>query len=190
MEENFMKIKGGSGIFIPEYIKKKFGDEGYTKWFESLSSEAKEVFGNTIFPGKWYPHKIVCIEAAQKICDLFYGGDVKGSIELGSCSADYSLHGIYRIFVKLGSPKFIVNKGVEIMQTYMNPCKIEVAEQKDGYVVIRLTEFPEPHPMSDGRLIGWMQRAIEISGGKNVSAETTKSLAKGDSYTEFVIKWE
>lgn len=137
----------------------------------------------------WYPLRELLIEPTQKLCDLFYAGSTRGATEAGRYSADIGLSGIYKIFVKVGSPDFIVKRASTIMAGYYQPSELKVVESVPGKVVVHITKFDEPSPLIEARIAGWIQRALEINGCKNAMITTPKSLAKRDPVTEYIIKW-
>lgn len=185
-----MQAKGTTIIFFPEFIKTKFGEEAFSKWMDALSPEARNVFSGVILPSSWYSLKEIFIEPTKLICDMFYGGSIKGAYELGGFSADYALHGIYKFFLKLGSPEYMIKKAGTILPTYYDPCKMEVAEMTSGHAVLRITEFTEIDNKVEERIRGWCERALAIAGGKELSVKITKSLANGGEFTEFDINWK
>lgn len=185
-----MKTKGTTIIVISEFIKQKFGEKSYQKWLSSLSPEAQNIFNNMIIQSEWYPLKIAFIEPTQKVCELFYGGDKIGARELGRFSADYALNGIYKFFIKLGSPEYIMKKASSIMTTYYDAGRVELAESTDQKVVLRLYDFSEMNEIVEERVCGWIGRTVEIMGRKNSKVEITKSLVKMDSFTELTVTWD
>jgi len=185
-----MNIKGTTIIFFPEFIKSKFGEVAFAKWLDTLSPEAKNVYNSVILPSNWYPMNEILTEPTKSICSLFYEGSLRGAEELGEYSADYALHGIYKFFVKMGSPEFIIKKAGSILPTYYEPCKMEVGELSDGHAILRITEFPEANDYIEARIKGWSQRALAIAGGKNLTIAIAKSLAHGDASTDYNINWE
>lgn len=40
------------------------------------------------------------------------------------------------------------------------------------------------------RIGGWMERALEICGSKNVTVRITKSMTENAEYTEYSIIWK
>lgn len=184
-----MEVKGSSVNSVPEFVRVKFGDR-FDEWLNSLSDESKKIMKEPIIPAiSWYPIKHGLIEPTRKICELFYGNDEKGAWAAGRFSAERGLSGVYKIFVKLGSPKFIVGRAATIFSSYYRPSKIEVAEESDKKIVLHITEFPELERLVELRICGWIEKALEISGAKDVTVELTKSLPKGDSVTEITIAW-
>jgi hypothetical protein len=50
-----------------------------------------------------------------------------------------------------------------------------------------IAQISEPSALVGARIAGWMQRALEINGCKNVTLKIPKSLARGDSVTEYSV---
>ena len=185
-----MDVNGTAVISIPLFIKSKFGEEKFKFWLDSLSPEAYDVYKTSVFPSLWYPMKEILIEPTKNICDLFYNGSLNGAWESGRFSAEYGLKGIYKMFVKLSSPEFLIKKASVILPTYYRPSAMKVIENTKGYAMVRVTEFLEMEKVIEHRMGGWMERALEICGCQEVKMEITKSITTGDPYTEFQSTWK
>jgi hypothetical protein len=184
-----MEVKGTAINSIPEFISRKFGREALSQWLNALSERARRVYGGAILSGNWYPVKEIMEEPTKKMCEMFYRGDVRGAREGGRYSAEMGLKGVYRIFVKLGSPEFLIRKASTIFTSYYQPSEMKVVAQEDRKAVVHITKFAEASLLIENRIAGWMERALEISGCKNVKILITQSLAKGSPYTEIVATW-
>ncbi len=184
-----MEIKGSAVICTREYVKTKFGDDNFKRWRDSLSEDAKDDYSKANLPNNWFPLRTVVEEPTQKICEMLHSGDLQGAWDLGRFSADYGLKGIYRFFVKMGSPQFIVKKAGSILPTYYNPSIMKVDSTDDNSAVVHIIKFDHISSVIEHRIGGWMEQAMEISGGKNVSVDISKSMVKGDDVTEYTIKW-
>jgi len=182
-------VKGTAIISIPEFINRKFGKEGLNRWLNTLTENARKVYGCSILAGSWYPLKEIMVEPTRKMCELFYRGDLKGAWEAGRSSADFGLKGVYKIFVKFGSPEFLIRKASAIFTSYYQPSEMKVVVQEDKKAVVHITQFSEASSLIENRIAGWMERAMEISGCKNVKVSIPQSLAKGGPYTEIVVTW-
>jgi hypothetical protein len=185
-----VEVKGTALASIREFVMNEFGKEGLDLWLESLSEESRKLHSASIRLDAWYPLLTMFVEPTQKICDIFYSGDLRGAWEAGRYSADFALHGIYRLFVKIGSVDSLIKRASIIFPTYYKPSTLRVAESEKNRVVLQITNFPEIHRIVEYRIGGWMERAVEISGQKNVKVEISKSLLAGDACTEFVGTWE
>lgn len=184
-----MQVKGTAVETIPLFVKSKFGEEAYQKWMQALSENTRAEFSRIILATKWYPLRQMFEEPTVKICDMFYQGKLEGAVEQGRFSAEYGLRGIYKLFVKLGSPEFIVSRASSIMPTYYDPCAMEVADKGEKTVTIRITKFDEPSRIVEHRIKGWTEKALEISGAKDCAVTIAKSLADGAATTDIVCKW-
>lgn len=185
-----MEVKGTAIVTIPLFIKERFGDGGVSQWISALTPEARKVYPASVLVSSWYPLKEFLIEPLRRMCNLFYAGDLKGARESGRFSADYSLKGIYKIFVKLGSPEFMLRRAGTILPIYYTPSEMKVVECRKGQGIMQITRFQDMDPVVEIRIAGWMERAMEISGGKQPNIKITKSLTTGDSLSEFLATWK
>jgi hypothetical protein len=185
-----VEVKGSALGSIREFVMNEFGREGFDRWLDALPDLSRGLHAAAIRLDSWYPLREMMIEPTEKICELFYGGDIRGAWEGGRFSADFALHGIYRLFVKLGSVESLINRASLIFSTYYKPSALRVAESAKNRVSMQITLFPEMHTIVERRIGGWMERAVEISGQKNVKVEIAQSLTVGDPCTEFVATWD
>jgi hypothetical protein len=183
-----MEVMGTGIIPNVEFVRQNFESRS-DEWLASLSEPSRKIM-ETVLASSWYPLNEALIEPTQKICDLFYDGRDEGAWELGRFSAEHALTGVYRIFVKVGTPGFLISRASAIMSVYYRPSEIKVAEKSSKRAVAQLVHFPESHRMVELRMGGWMERALEISGCKEVTLDIPRSLTKGDPVTEFVAQWK
>ena len=47
--------------------------------------------------------------------------------------------------------------------------------------------MPNPEKVIEYRIAGWIEKALEISGCKDISVEITKSMTQNDALTEFTV---
>ncbi len=184
-----METKGSAIASIPEFVKNRFGEDGFRSWLRSLPGQAHDVYSFPINLNVWYPLIPFMSVPTRVICDLFFKGDISGASEAGRFSADFALHGIYRLFVKIGSVDSLIKRASVILPTYYRPSAIEVVENRKNRVVLRIVRFDELDAIIERRITGWMQRAVEIAGGKSAETLITSSLTQGANYTEIVITW-
>lgn len=185
-----MEIKGVAIQATKQFIIEKFGEKEFLRWLESLSPEAKTVYSKDILPNVWYPLTKICSEPRQKMCDLFYGKDIKGCIELGEFSARYSLKGVYKILIVITTTSYLVKKVAQTSSMYYKPSKYVVVSDKDKKVVIHIEDFPEPSKAIEYTNLGYLKGALEICGYKGVKVQLTKSLTNGDVYSELIVSYD
>jgi len=185
-----IEVKGAGITYLPKLVKQKFGEEAYREWLDSLPEESKKIFNGQILASLWYPLEFGGTIPEKKVLELFYHNDVTKAREIGQFAADDNLKGIYRAFVKLGNPSYIISKAGSIMATFFKPARLEVTEKSKKRVIIRIVEFSEMTEMLEIHIAGWMERALEICGCEKIQVKINSSLAKGQSFTEFETTWK
>ena len=183
-----MKVKGTAVKTIPEFIKSEH-PEKYKEWMEKLSPTSRELFLNGALASEWYPIEDAIIQPTKIMSELCYEHPTKGAFECGRYSAEVSLKGIYKFYVKMSSPRHIIDRASRVLQAYYDPSELKVVSKSSDHVTVHIVKWPTPNEVVDQRLAGWMEKALEISGCKDVKVNIAKSLAKGDKYTEFAITW-
>lgn len=78
------------------------------------------------------------------------------------------LSGIYRIFVRLGSPEFVIRRIAAVHSTYFDG--VEIIPQMTGTnsASIRYVGFAPQHRIIGFVIIGFFRKALEISGATQI----------------------
>jgi len=100
------------------------------------------------------------------------------------------LSGIYKWFVKLGSPEFVLNRMSAVHRTYFQGVDIKVNLPGPGKAVVKYTGFAKQHRLMGLIIIGFYRKALEISGAKEVKAEFTSSIEADKGYCELLLSWK
>lgn len=182
-----MLVKGAVIQPIVRFVKERYSAY-YEAWLGQLSDETRTVMEQGIVTS-WYPIGRAMIEPTEVLCDLVEDPADDVAWEIGRFSADFALRGIFRIFVRLGSPAFIVKRASHVFSTYYTNAVLRVPEAGSKFATVHLLEFPEPSRLVERRIGGYMERAVEISGAKHVKSTVVSSLSAGDERGEFHFTW-
>ena len=183
-----MEVKGTAVVAIKEYVKSNFPND-FKKWIDSLSPQSKEIFDGPVDATKWYPVEDGAMEPTIKLGALFFGGNTqKGAMESGKYSAHKALTGIYKIFVKAASPAYIIQRASRVFATYYRPCEVIVIKSDSNSVDLEFTQMEEKYVVIEQRILGWIEKALEISGCENLKIDVA---TKKDELTtrEVKITW-
>jgi hypothetical protein len=183
-----MEIKGSAVKSIPDYLR-KIHPEKYASWLDALPEKSKKIFVEAILPASWYSMQDAAIIPTEVLGQILFNDAVKGAWQCGRFSAENALTGIYKFFIKAASPFFIIDRAGKIFSTFYQPCTMNVVEKGDDYVVLHISQFEEPSKLIEGRICGWIERAMEINGVSFVNVTIEKSLTRGDPVTEILVKW-
>lgn len=184
-----MEVKGTAVKSIKEFVETRFKND-YQKWLKAMPEESQQIINGGIFANNWYPMKAAAVEPTMALAKVFYNNDFRqAATESGRYSAEVGLKGVYKIFVMIAKPEYIMQRAGRVFTSYYSPSDISVVNSHPKGLTLHITKFPEPESVIEYRIAGWCERALEFTNCKNVRAKITKSLANGDNVTEIVITW-
>jgi hypothetical protein len=184
-----MEVKGTAIMATREFVRSKFGDEELKRWVSMLTPGAAAIYGGAILTNQWFDLKTILEEPCRKICEIFYGGDAKAYREVGRHSAEHGLKGIYKLFVKFGSPHFILGKAGSILPTYYKPSVMRGEDAGKNTFIVYVNQFDQYSDVIEHRIAGWMECALEICGCKGIKISVPKSLSRKDECTQYNVEW-
>jgi hypothetical protein len=182
------RVKGSAVKSSVGFVKEKLGEEGFQRVIAAMGDEGTTLEG-PILPSEWYDFSLLLrfMSAAQPHITLPPGRTL--AWEMGRFSADYGLKTIYRVFFKVADAAFIIRKAPQVLSSYYDSGKMSVLASDPGSAAIRLVDFDQPDPRFCDRLLGWMERTLELSGAKAIRMEHPKCVARGDDSCDYVGRW-
>ncbi|HUL59829.1 MAG TPA: hypothetical protein VLU43_11165 [Anaeromyxobacteraceae bacterium] len=181
-------IKGLAVLDSVNAIKARSGDQGYERIVATLDDDARGLFRRVVLPTTWYPLDAFVRLLGADVRETA-GGNERVLIERSEVVIDKQLRGIYRLFVKLGSPEFVLKRIAIVHMTYFTGVQIENTSLTPGRAVIRYTGFEPQHQLIGYTLIGFYRKALQISGAKNVQVGFSTPIGDGKAYAELVATW-
>jgi hypothetical protein len=185
-----VEVSGLAVTTIPKFIEAKFGEKAVEKWLAKLDPQIRKIYAGTILVNQWYDIDKVFVKPTEILCKMFFDGDEKAAWQFGRFSAEYGLKGVLKVFVKIASVNYFIRRASVVLPNYYKPMTMDIVHNDKGYAVLRIPDFPDIHKLVEYRIGGWMERALEITGNnKEFDIKITQSMADGDDFTEFQIKW-
>jgi hypothetical protein len=183
-----VEIKGSAIHDAIESLKKRSGEQVFTSVISSLDNESKATFQKIILSSGWYSldHFSKFLESDIRI---IAHGDESELITKAEIIVENQLKGIYKIFVKLGSPEFVLNKLSAIHKSYFRGVSIEIKMTGPNEAKIKYIGFEKQHRLIGFVIIGFYKKALEISGAKQVNTKYTVLIEEEKGYCELVITW-
>ena len=183
-----MEIKGVSIKSTSEFVKEKFPNK-YDIWINTLPEESKKIFTGLVMPTAWYPLKEAFIIPIEKIGELFYDSAKIAAEKSGRYSAEKSLKGIYKIFVKVASPQYVIKRGSNVFSSYYKPARIKASSTSKKSAKVTIYNFSKEEEVIISRVAGWIQRAAEITGESNVRTQISQTSENGDPTYFIDVNW-
>lgn len=182
-------VRGTSILTISNFVKEKFGED-YNKFIETLYIDSKKIYTNNIIHSKWYSFKWGMKIPMLIISDMFYCNDYrKCAKELGFYTAEQTLTGIYKFFIQLGSPNFIISKANYIFKYHFKNTIIEVKLNEIKHIIVSIKDFDEINEMTEYNIGAWIEKSLIISGCNGIKIKMMKQLSISDNETLYDITW-
>jgi len=185
-----VNIKGTALNDTIKAIKAEYGDQTYKTIVDLLKGETRALFERGfILPSSWYS-----LDAFVQFLEMYLRVTVQGNEQELTKQAEVlikrQLKGIYKWFVKLGSPEFVLNRISTVHKTYFQGVDVEVSLPSPGKAIVKYTGFSKQHWLIGNIIIGFYRKALEISGAKEVKAEYSSSIRDDKGYCELVLGWK
>jgi hypothetical protein len=172
-----------------KYIKLTYGPDEEQRFLNELSEKHRNVLTWDGCKALWYPFSLYK-EISEKAMEMYSKGDFQFLRKVGAYTAEHDERVITKLFFKMGTPSVIVRLGTWAYQRYFNEGALEIIESSPGSVVFRITKISVIDPVMYERIAGWMEKAIELSGGKNPKTDVKISEYKGSEEIVFYNSWE
>jgi hypothetical protein len=187
---NLVRTKGTSLAAIVRFVRQNWGDDGLTRLAAtSRVPEVVPLIEGKVLAGSWYPFAYFT-ELLDTAEALFSGGGDGFARREGASCAEYDLRGVYRVFVRLTSPAFVIERSGKVWRQYYDSGDLVVLETDDFRVRYELRDFGSPHRGHCGTVLGWSERAAELSGATAVRGVHSICRARGDRRCVFEIEWK
>lgn len=168
-------------------IEKRVGSEGLERVLSMLKPETRAALEKPLAI-MWYPLNAFT-ELVEIDCRETAGGNEKELITRAEDVVDHQLRGIYRVFVRVGSPEFVLKRVANIHQTYFRGIEATARVVPPHEAFVRYTGFSTQHRIMENLIIGFYKKALEISGARNVMAIVTTPIASEAGFAEFRLRW-
>jgi len=185
-----MDIKGTAVKVTPEFVKARYAAR-YKEWIDSMPPASQKILNESIYANEWYSLVDSVITPTQKAAQLFFGGDVqKAGFEIGIYSAEVALTGVYKIFMRISTPGFLLSRTSNVFASYYNPSDITIVESSDNHAIFRLGHFKLSEQPVIYRIAGWMKGAIIKTRGRNHDVKVGQTFKNGQLYFTILATWD
>jgi len=182
------QISGSVLLDTIKAVKTRQGDQEFAKILAHLHGEAKLIFNAPIESWRWYSVDAFVSFLETDIRETA-DGDRRVLIERSKKVIESQLHGIYKFLVRIGSPKFVINRIATIHASYFQGVQI-IPEIEDGpRATIKYIGFEKHHDIMEYIVIGFFLKALEVCGAREISVVFTVPISRGAAYSEVTIAW-
>lgn len=136
----------------------------------------------------WYPFEqfVDLMETADRIAGK---GDLELVRVLGHHAATANLSTVLRIFVRLGSPEYILGKAAKVWSLYHDTGRCETESLGPKSLAVQIFEHGAPHRTLCTTLLGWVRAYLEATGCKAVIVRETRCRLAGSDRCRYEGQW-
>lgn len=188
MVDESVTVKGSPVRSLQKFIDAELTSEQRDVMFRNLPPEFATRFRTPVLATETVPLHMLnrfteeAAKAAGQPVEQF-------ARRAGRAGAEDAIKGVYRFFAMVMTPPSLIDKASKMWSGFYNRGQMQVVDQKEGSVRIRVTNFPA-EAAGCARITGWAERAIEMTGAKNVRADQTQCMARGGNCCEWNVTWK
>jgi len=169
------------------YVMDRHGEAGVEQVASLLEERYRDGFLNPPLPFVWLP-----LDLLHHIDHAIFSGPMRGDLgqmrEFGAFIAQRDLKALYRMFLKLGTPAFIIGRSRLIFAQYIKGGSLESTVDGNAATLV-LRNLVMPYYMCEHGIPGWLQTAIELAGGRGVKVTQAKCAHRGDPECVLQASW-
>lgn len=183
-------VKGTLLIARMKYLRAQ-GLDASERVLRRLAQADQATLRGMLLPSSWYPFDLLLRLEMTIAAVLAQGDRRKLFLDMGQFSAETNLgpNGVQRPYLRDGDPHFLL-RNVPRMYSSQHSEGTRTYEQTGAHAaIVRTIEGEEPDAEDCLTAVGWLGRAIELSGGRAVTVDETQCRARGGACCEYVCKW-
>ena len=183
-----MRVKGSALKARVTYVQERADDATFKRFVAQLAPGTRALVEGGVLATEWYPFE--CFMNLCETADATLGaGDLESCVEMGRYACELNLTTLYKLLFRVGSVGFILKRARVAWRTTYDSGELRVVDEAPGFVRMQVEDWPEPRRAHCLSVLGWMLRAVELSGGKVISSDE-KCRARGEAVCEFAIRFE
>lgn len=179
--------RGVNFVYTKQFIVNKHGIETWELLLQSLSEDARKIWGGILVPIQEYSFT----SFKEMISTMTLALNIKQDSELAyiyEYIADQSLNKLYKIFFSFANPSFVIKNYPRLWSRFFNTGEVEVPVAENGHAILKFT-LPEIFlDWLEPACFGYSKKAVEMAGGKNLTMGKKGTDKASDDLWEIVYE--
>lgn len=171
------------------FVQARGGDALWERVLARLPADDAQKLRKTLLVTSTYPLELNLRLDDAIAAELYPGEPDRAFLEMGRASADTNLNGPQRAFVRQGDPHYLLSLSETIYSYYYAQGRRTYDRSGPKSGVVTTYEAPPSSPADCLTVIGWYQRAIELSGGEDARVVEEKCRSRGHDRCEYRCVW-
>jgi hypothetical protein len=182
--------RGPNFLYAREYVISTGGEKTWNEVLQKLTAEHAAVWRGTLLISSEYPFPAFK-EMVRAWSEVTGGTSREATAKLYGFIADRSLNTVYRFFLKLSQPAFVLRNFPKLWERFFTAGTVEVPVAEKGRAVIRFTLPDVFQDWLEPACYGYSRKAIEMAGGRDVAMKPSGATMLHDGTMEaaFDLTW-
>jgi uncharacterized protein (TIGR02265 family) len=172
------------------FLQGRGGAELLERVLSRLSPADQKPLRGLLLVTSSYPFALALRLDAAIAAELSPGDPDRVFLDMGRASAEVNLSGPQRLFVKLGDPHHLLSFTEAIYGYYYSAGRRTYEKTGPTSAKLVTTGAEDVTPGDCLTVVGWHERAIELSGGGSARVQHPACRARGASSCEYLCSWE
>lgn len=183
-----IEVKGSIAHYTLKYLNREHDQTVIDNIYAAMSKPAVQAI-KTVLVGNAIPIEYV-MELLHAIRKVLGGDDPNINFKVGLESFKLAFSLVYKVFIRLGNPHFILNKTAKVWRNFNNAGTLECIDEGKNKAIFRLKDFDfKDTEYCEQRLRGGFQAVLELCGCKVKSCTHTYCTSRGDPHCEWELIW-
>jgi len=170
------------------FTEQRFGPDAVEHCLRQLD-EADQAILRSLIPMGWYPLDPT-VRFMHALDELYGAGDLRLCREVGMFSAEWQLTVLHRFVLWLKPVEWLMHRGMTNWRQSHDTGRWETEQVARNHIVGRLYDFAIVDAAWCIRFTGFLEKALMLTGVRNIDIQETRCRARGDECCKFVGRWE
>jgi hypothetical protein len=170
------------------FVEHRFGPGAKKAVMERLTPADRELLSGLLLPITWYP--LAPFGRLLRVMDHEFGkGDFSLVVDRGEWTATRDLHTLRKVFLKLVTIPWIIQKGASLWPQFHDTGRWEVRHVAGEHAIAELHDLGVVDDAICSSIRGWIIGLAKLTGTKKVDVRQTTCRAKGDVACVYEVRW-
>ncbi len=181
------RFKGLVLLNARDFCVRRFGEAGWAAVLSRLPDDDRAIVESAVHVG-WYDIGLYDRLHAAIAASVGSGPD-DVMVELGHYCAERDLTTVHRIFMRMATPSFLLQKYGDYWRRYQDSGEWTITKEGDRRVRASLARWGSVESATCIRLGAYIQRFVELIGAVAPRVHRSKCRGRGDAVCEYVVEW-
>lgn len=185
------KVKGTLLIARMKFLRSR-GEAEAERVLKRLATEDQALLRGTLLPSGWYAAGVL-LRLEMTAAAILSKGDRRALfLEMGRFTATTNLGpaGMQRPFVREADPHFLLENLPRLYASQHTSGHRIYEKSGPTSAIVRHFDPEEVDPDDCLTTVGWLERAVELSGGRGTIVDEVACRGRGAPHCEFRISWK